>query len=93
VVAVTSEQKDGRNWEGGHRVAVEVAGQSVKDVIDRDGKSVNPRNPYWPYVTSNLGTVKLAKAGSYKLSFQPEQVENAKKLGLTLVSVRLVPAK
>ena len=36
VVLVTSEQKYGRDWEGGHEVSVEVAGQRLEGVVDNE---------------------------------------------------------
>lgn len=93
VSLVTSEQKDGTNWEGGHVVSVEVAGQTLKTVIDRDERVENPSNPYWPYVRSNAGTVRIEKPGTYKVAVKPESIEAQKKLGFTLVSVDLKPAQ
>ncbi|HEX6623466.1 MAG TPA: alpha-L-fucosidase [Pyrinomonadaceae bacterium] len=92
VVLVTSEQKYGRDWEGGHEVSVEVAGQKLEDVVDNDGKEQNPANPYWPYVVSKLGRVRFDKPGAHSLSLKPETIRADKKLGLTLVAVKLVPA-
>jgi hypothetical protein len=59
--------------------------------VDNNGKEENPANPYWKYVISKMGTVKIDKAGNYSLSLKPETINAEKKLGLTLVSVRLVP--
>lgn len=91
VVALTSEQKYGRGWEGGHAISIDVGGQSVKGTIDDQGKEIDPANPYWPYVLSKLGRVKLDKAGRFNLSLKADSIKAEKKLGLTLVSVRLVP--
>ncbi len=93
VVLVTSEQKYGRDWEGGHEVSVEVAGQRLKDVVDNDGKEQNPANPYWPYVVSKMGRVRFDKPGTHSLSLKPETIRADKKLGLTLVAVKLIPAQ
>ena len=90
VVAITSGQKYGENWEGGHRIVVSVAGRDVPGVVADDGKVENPSNPYWPYVQSKLGRVTIAKAGQYTVSLKPEEIVAAKKLGLTLVSLELV---
>jgi len=92
VLAVTSEQKYGRDWEGGHELLVESAGQRLQARVERDGKEVDPANPYWPYVVSKLGRLRVDKAGRYALSLKPQTLRSEKKLGLTLVSVRLVPA-
>ena len=93
VFALTSEQKYGANWEGGHVVEIEVAGQKLKATIEIGGKEENPANPYWKYVVSKVGTVKIDKTGSFNLSLKPETIQAEKKLGLTLVSVKLIPVK
>ncbi len=92
VVAITSGQKYGSNWEGGHRVTASVAGKDVQGVIADDGKVENPSNPYWAYVMSKLGRVAVPKAGKYTLSLKPQEIVADKKFGLTLVSVQLAPA-
>lgn len=91
VVLLTSEQKYGRDWEGGHRVRAEVAGQSVQGSVSDNGKDQNPANPYWKYVISKIGRVEIAKPGKYSLALRPEAIQSQKQLGLTLVSVKLVP--
>ena len=93
VVVLTSEQKYGRDWEGGHKIALEVNGQQLAGTVDNDGKEENEANPYWKYVISKMGTVKVDKAGKYSLSLKPETIQAEKKLGLTLVSVKLVPVQ
>jgi alpha-L-fucosidase len=93
VVLVTSEQKYGRGWEGGHQVAIEAAGQTLRGEVKEDGKEENPTNPYWPYVISRMGRVRVDRAGKYTLTLKPESLKTEKQFGLTLVSVRLVPAR
>ncbi|HWS85886.1 MAG TPA: alpha-L-fucosidase [Pyrinomonadaceae bacterium] len=92
VVVVTSEQKYGRDWEGGHEVLIESAGQTLRGKVGRDGKEVDPANPYWPYVVSRLGRLRVDRPGRAGLSLKPQTLVSDKKLGLTLVNVRLVPA-
>jgi alpha-L-fucosidase len=92
VVIITSQQKYGRDWEGGHVVDLDVAGQRLKATIEDNGKEENPANLYWPYVISKAGRITIDKSGKYSLSFKPETIKADKKLGLTLVSVKLVPA-
>lgn len=93
VVVLTSEQKYGANWEGGHTIELDVAGQKLKGKIEDNGKEENPANPYWKYVISKIGRVTIDKSGSFRLSLKPETIEAEKKLGLTLVSVKLIPVK
>ena len=92
VVVLTSEQKYGRDWEGGHSVTLETAGQKLTAKVENNGKEENPTNPYWKYVISKMGRVKIDKPGQYTLSLKPETILADKKLGLTLVSVKLVRA-
>lgn len=93
VVVVTSEQKYGRDWEGGHVLSLDVAGQKINASVENNGKEENPANPYWPYVISKMGQVTVDKAGKYHLTVKPETIKAEKKLGLTLVSVKLVPLR
>jgi alpha-L-fucosidase len=93
VVLLSSEQKYGRDWEGGHTVEIEVAGKKLKGQVDNNGKEENPANPYWKYVISRIGRITIDKAGRYKLNLRPETIRAEKKLGLTLVSVELRPVQ
>jgi hypothetical protein len=90
VVIITSQQKYGRDWEGGHLVLLDVAGQKLKATIEDNGKEENPTNPYWPYVISKVGRITVDKGGKYNLSIRPESIKSDKKFGLTLVSVKLI---
>ncbi|MGH9880889.1 MAG: alpha-L-fucosidase, partial [Pyrinomonadaceae bacterium] len=74
VVVLTSEQKYGRDWEGGHEVGVEVAGQKLRATVDNDGKEENPANPYWKYVTSKMGRITVDKPGKLSLVLKPESI-------------------
>lgn len=91
VQVLSSEQKYGKAWEGGHKVAIDVAGQKVAGSVNRDNVEQDPTSPYWKHVVSNIGRVKIDKAGQYTLDLKPEKIEAAQDLGLTLVSVKLVP--
>jgi len=93
VVLLSSEQKYGRDWEGGHTVEIEVAGQKARGQVDNNGKQENPANPYWKYVISKIGRVTIDKPGLYHLTLKPETIRAEKKLGLTLVSVELRPVQ
>jgi hypothetical protein len=96
VVLISSGQKNNHKWEGGHEVAIEVAGQKITGTMANDGEENDPVKPYWNYwnyVVSKLGRVTIPKAGSYQLSLKPEAILSEQKLGLTLVEVKLVPAQ
>src|SRR5262249_5460916 len=93
VELVTSQQKYGRGWDGGQRVALELGSQKLAGVVADNGKEGNPWNPYWPYVISKMGRIRVDKTGKYNLTLKPEDIPAGQNYGLTLVSVRLVPAK
>jgi alpha-L-fucosidase len=93
VLLLSSEQKYGTNWEGGHELAIEVAGQKLQATVNNDGKRDNPANPYWKYVVSRIGRITVDKPGSYSLELKPQLIRAEKKLGLTLVSVELRPVR
>ncbi|HKC66072.1 MAG TPA: alpha-L-fucosidase [Pyrinomonadaceae bacterium] len=93
VVLLSSEQKYGKDWEGGHVVDIDVAGQKLRGTVENNGKEENPANPYWKYVVSRMGRVTLDKPGKYNLTLKPETIRAEKKLGLTLVSVKLIPVQ
>ncbi len=91
IEVLTSEQKYGRGWEGGHQVTVEVAGRQFRGVIADNGKEENPSNPYWKYVVSKIARVKIDQPGAYTLALRPQSIQAPKRQGLTLVSIRLRP--
>jgi len=74
-------------------VAVNVTGAEAKGTVGDDGRLENPSNPYWPYVISKVGTLKIAKSGPQKLTLKPETIEAQNKFGLTLVAVKLTPTQ
>ena len=93
VEMITSEQKYGNGWDGGQRVKVQTGERELSGVVADNGKEVNPANPYWPYVVTKLGRVKLDKTGSYALSLKTDAIPDGQKYGLTLVAVRMAPVK
>ena len=93
VEMITSQQKYGRGWDGGQRVVLDIASQKLSAVVADGGRLDNPSNPYWPYVASKMGHVRIDKSGKYNLSLKPEDIPAGQMYGLTLVSIRLVPAK
>jgi len=90
---ITSQQKYGNGWDGGQRLVARTAGQDLAATVADDEKEVNPANPYWPYVVTKLGRVRLDKPGAYSLSLKPQSIPDGQKYGLTLVHVRMTPVK
>jgi len=90
---VTSEAKYGNGWEGGHKVLIDLDGKKIETTVESHEKRVPPHNPYWPYDITRVQRVTLDKAGTLNVSLKPEKIVGEKKLGLTLVSLELVPVK
>jgi alpha-L-fucosidase len=96
VVLVSSESRGpagGDNWEGGHKVKVEVGGATVSGIVMDGDRRDNAKNPRWKDAFSSIGVVKLSSAGVLSLQVIPEQIASDKKMGFTLRQVQLVPAK
>jgi alpha-L-fucosidase len=93
VAVITSQQKYGNGWDSGQAVHLESDGETAKGSIVDDGKETNPSNPYWPYVVSKLGQVKIGHAGSVTISLKADDIPSGQKWGLTVVAVRLIPGR
>lgn len=93
VELITSQQKYGQGWDGGQHVTLESPSGKLTGVIADNGKEDNPSNPYWPYVISKMGRMRFDKPGEYTISLKADEIPADQKYGLTLVSVRLIPAK
>jgi alpha-L-fucosidase len=93
VLLVSSEKKYGEAWEGGHKVVLDVDGSKLAGTVEAQEKRVPAHNPYWPYAVTKLGRVTLDKPGTHTAALRAEKLVKEKNLGLTLVSLELVPAK
>ncbi|RPJ57099.1 MAG: hypothetical protein EHM23_21615, partial [Acidobacteria bacterium] len=83
--------RGGDDWEGGHIVALDVAGQKLEGLIEDGRRVLNNRNPRWKDVHTNLGRVQLQGPSSVTVQLAPKRIEAAKGLGLTLRAVQLIP--
>jgi alpha-L-fucosidase len=90
---VTSQQKYGAGWDGGQRITLTVASQKLDAIVADDRREDNPSNPYWPYVVSKMGRIGIDRSGKYTAALKPSDFPAGQKFGITLVSLRLVPAK
>jgi alpha-L-fucosidase len=93
VLLVSSEKKYGDAWDGGHKVVVDIDGNKLPGTVEAHEKRVPPHNPYWPYAVTRIGRVTLDKAGPHTAALKADKIVKDKNLGLTLVSLELVPAK
>jgi alpha-L-fucosidase len=79
-------------WEGGQVIKVAAAGQELRSPVSEDERGVNPRSPHQRYVVSRCGQLTLTRAGMHTLQLNMEVAGKENKSGLTLRSIRLVPA-
>jgi hypothetical protein len=93
IVAVTAAPFRNAGLDAGHQVTVEVAGQRLPGAISQAEEFVDPSNPRMRYYNSRLGRVTLSKAGAYQLALKPQSIDSRRKGGLSLASIKLVPAK
>ncbi|HXM33900.1 MAG TPA: hypothetical protein VN920_01815 [Pyrinomonadaceae bacterium] len=70
-----------------------MAKQKLQGIVNNDGKRDNPANPYWKYVVSNIGRIRVDTPGKYNLTLKARLIRAEQRLGLTLVSVELVPVR
>lgn len=79
-------------WKGGHQVRVMVDKNKVRGKLERDGEWGEPNNPYMTNVVSHLGQVTINRTGDCELTLRADRINTDKEAGLTVVTVKLVPA-
>jgi len=82
----------GREWKGGHKVALTVAGQSLSGRLKADETIDSARSKHVPEAASVLGTVVIPSAGAHTLKLKAAAINKEAGTGLCLSEVRLVPA-
>ncbi|MCI8622712.1 MAG: alpha-L-fucosidase [Provencibacterium sp.] len=83
------EQKNGMDWEGGHRFRLSCAGKELDFTVTDDGRS-HPRDLFlWQNVATHCGALCFEHPGSYTLSLKPQQLCFEKGLGPKLKSLVL----
>ena len=74
-------------WEGGHKVRVEVAGQVLRRVIEKDEESREPEARYHGKAITICGEVRFEKPGVYELKLFAEEIIQPVHTGLSVVEV------
>ncbi len=93
VTVLTQTEHSGR-WERGHRMKLSVGRQSVSGNLKDEGRLDNPRaNAFLLDVASNLGRIKIAKAGTHRVTLRAEKLAKKTKLGPKVRGVQLVPVE
>lgn len=76
-------------WAGGHRVAAECCGQRMEAVLS-DGKKVsNAHSRYFDERLSDLGTIRIPKAGTRSLTLKLLNCNPEEKAGLLVTRILL----
>ncbi len=82
----------GKEWRGGHRVAVSVGRQKVAGKIVPHERIDSPRSKHVPEAATRLGRLAIAKAGTHTVRLKALAIAKAVGRGLTVSELRLVPA-
>jgi len=69
-------------WQGGQKVEIRCAGQSLETTVTEDTKEYNPRSQYWKLIHTNGGRIRFDKPGNYELSLIPQNFTESK-IGFT----------
>ncbi|MDD4872657.1 MAG: hypothetical protein PHR77_19065, partial [Kiritimatiellae bacterium] len=85
------------HWEtkvrGGHKVAVTIGGQTLKGTVTSDEEIKSVRTTHFWLAATNLGRIRLEKAGTMNLELRAEEIAAKAPSGLTLLSLELIPVK
>ena len=81
----------GKEWRGGHTVAISVGRQKVVGKIVPHEMIDSPRSKHVPEALTRLGTLTLAKAGTHTLKLKALDIATATGRGLTVSEVKLLP--
>ena len=99
VELVTTHQHLER-WSHGHTARIEVAGQTLRHRITRDGELDYTQKEYFPRIITRMGLVTVPQSGRLKLRLRLDQILPPPKQGTLwgdnnalVVQVRLVPKK
>ena len=98
VELVTTHQHLER-WSHGHTARIEVAGQTLRHRITRDGELDYTQKEYFPRIITRMGLVTVPQSGRLKLRLRLDQILPPPKQGTLwgdnnalVVQVRLVPS-
>ena len=81
----------GKEWQGGHTVAVSVGRQKVAGKIVPHETIDSPRSKHIPEALTRLGKLAIAKVGTHTLELKALDIAKATGRGLTVSEVKLLP--
>jgi len=80
-------------WQGGHKLRVTVGRRSRTGVLKAPRPSDSPRAQYHPEYVSELGRIRLDRAGKHRLTLKAESINNTARAGIRLVGLELFTAR
>lgn len=85
VKLTTASLIHGEPWQGGHKVKLSVVDNKLEAKLTADETANNKINQYYPEAATNIGKLKIEKAGKYTLRLEVEEfrVPAKRKLQLT----------
>jgi alpha-L-fucosidase len=86
---ISASAGHGAVWNGGHAVALTLAGQTLQTELAKDRDSDSPRAQHHPEAVSILGEVTLAEAGCWDATVRATSF--AEGSALRLAEIQLVP--
>ena len=91
VQVVTGTLRHASEWQGGHGVAVNIAGATLEADIAPDEKIDSPRASYFPEFATRMGSVTVEEAGIHELVLEARNVDPSATGGLAVAAVILSP--
>ena len=89
VNVVTGSQRGLATWEGGHRLAIGIGGDSLAVDITPDEAIDSPHAAYFPEFVTTVGHIEIDAAGVHELTLEALTISPEARGGLAIVSVDL----
>ena len=74
-VGVVTTHQHLEPWSGGHTLALECAGRTLRRVTRRDALLPGLRSVYYPQVLTRFGQLTFPRAGNYRLRLQAARIK------------------
>jgi hypothetical protein len=78
-------------WKGGHEVALEMAGSTVRGRIEDHGRIQTLRNLHFEEAVTRLGCLRIDKPGRYPVTLRATHIAPELQQGLSVSGLRLIP--
>jgi alpha-L-fucosidase len=89
ISVTTSTLRHRAPWQGGHRLRIEAAGQTLEAILTQSEDNAGNEDRYHPQARSHCGFVHIEAPGIYNLRIQPLEIQPHGGTDLALVSAEL----